>query len=125
MTEGDVQWLHYENVPEGEALKDRFRHFWKPTHAFGSDQLDISVIEMEPGQKGPKHSHDEPMEEYYMVLEGEIEVRFPDDSVTGSAGTFFFFKPGAVHRPLNTSDQPARLLSLRVRSGDEDNITLE
>lgn len=125
MSESRVQWVEYEDAPEGESLGDRFRHFWKPTQAFTSENLDISVIEMEPEQSGPRHSHEAPVEEYYMVLSGEVVVRLPEETVTGTSGTVFYFPPGEVHQPVNMSEETARLLSLRVTTDEGSRIDLE
>jgi len=119
MTEdGQARWRHYSDAPDGELLSDRFAHFRRPLAGFGSTGIDMSVVEMDPGQSGPKHFHDGTKEEYYVVLSGDVDVELPEETVHGRAGTVFFFPPGATHRPINDSDDRAVFLSMRTGEGE-------
>jgi len=122
-----AQWVKYSEAPEGEQMAEQFPngHFWKPTHLFDSERIDISVIEMAPGEGGPRHSHEPPVEEFYMVLDGDVEIELDDEHVAGPEGMIFFFPPGTVHRPVNTTDTTARLLSFRVLAEGDQQIDID
>lgn len=113
-----ARWRHYDDAPEGELLGDRFAAFRRPLAGFPATGIDMSVVVMDPGQRGPRHAHDGTMEEYYVVLEGTVDVELPDETVRGRPGTVFFFPPGATHRPTNASADRAVFLSMRTGEGD-------
>lgn len=112
-----AQWTRFEDAPEGEKLQERFANYWKPMQGFGADGLDASVVEMAPGERGPNHYHEGSVEEYYVVLEGEMTVVLPEETAVGGPKTVFYFPPEAAHRPRNESDDPVQFLSMRTGEG--------
>lgn len=117
-SEPRARWTHYADVDHGAPVADRFTNYWKASAAFGAEISDLGVIEIAPGERGPRHSHEAPIEEYYVVLDGEIDVVLDDRTVTGGEGTVFFFPPGSVHYPVNTSGDRTLLLSFRALGSD-------
>lgn len=117
VTDRHARWTHLEDAPQGEKLTDRFAAYWKPLQEFGAEGLDMSIIDVDPGERGPYHSHEGSVEEYYLVLDGNLDVELDDETVQGRPGTVLYFPPGAPHRPVNRSDETARFLSMRTGEG--------
>lgn len=103
----------YEDLPKGERMADRFSGFWRLGEVFDLQTLDLSILHLSSGERGPMHAHEAPIDEIYFVLEGEISVELADKSINGTDGTYFYFPPGLEHRPRNDSDGVARMLSIR------------
>jgi mannose-6-phosphate isomerase-like protein (cupin superfamily) len=102
-------WARYGDLPVDDEFEYGTRHL--VSEFFGSAHAAISVVRFEPGESGPLQVHHEPVEEYYLVLEGVLEVRLGDEVVTAEAGTVLFVPPGTAHRPTNDSNEPATLFS--------------
>jgi quercetin dioxygenase-like cupin family protein len=72
-------------------------------------QLSIMfMVEYEPG--GVAHPHDHPLEESYLILEGEVEAVADDQRYTLKKGDFFWTGVGCVHAFYNTSSSKVRWL---------------
>lgn len=121
--DSQARWIHFEDAPVGEAEKDRFAEFRKPLADFGAENLDISLVEVAPGETGPMHAHGGSVEECYVVLSGEVDVELAEETVRGRPGSVFFFPPDAVHRPFNDSEETARFAS--IRSGEGERTVLD
>lgn len=107
---GTKGWEQYENIPVDEAF-DHGKRFGLSDH-FGSTQQRCSIIRFDPGEGGPLHYHEEPIEEYYFVLAGKLDIRIGEDRVSATPGTVLFTPSGTPHQPQNNSDRPADLLSV-------------
>jgi quercetin dioxygenase-like cupin family protein len=83
--------------------------------AAGSE-LSLLEFELGPGGEIAPHRHLGQSDSFY-VLEGEVEFRVGDQTVTAAPGTFVLAPPGVVHSLRNASEQPARLLNLHVPGG--------
>ena len=95
---------------------------------FGAENLQFNVITFEPGEGGPLHYHHDPIEEYYVVLEGTMEIRIGDEVVEADEGTVLFAPPGVKQQPRNNSDAPAWILSIsspRVEPASDGTVRLE
>ncbi len=66
----------------------------------------------------PPHRHD--FEEFFSVLEGEIEATFRGEKITVRAGETINIPANAPHQFTNIQDAPARLLCLCAPAGQED-----
>lgn len=113
-----VRWTHFEDAPIGTLERERFAEFRKPLADTDAEALDLSLIEVAPGEAGPMHAHHGTVEEVYVVLAGELEIDHDGGTVRGRPGTVCFFPPGATHRPVNRSDEPARLVTIRAGEGE-------
>ena len=113
-----VTWTHFEDAPEGTAEAERFAQFRKPLRNADAEGLDMSLIEVAPGEAGPMHTHHGSVEEVYVVLAGDLEIDHDGGTVEGRPGTVCYFPPGATHRPINRADAPARLLTVRAGEGE-------
>ena len=103
-------WVRYDGLDVDEGFDHgELRDL---SARFGAEQLQFNVIKFDPGEGGPLHYHVDPIEEYYFVLEGSLEIRIGDDVVEADAGTVAFAPPGVLQQPTNTGDDPAWLLSI-------------
>lgn len=87
----------------------------------GSDTAGrYTLIDMHvpPGGGPPPHRHD--FEEMFSVLEGEIEITFRGEVLTGRAGETVNIPANAPHSFRNQSGAPARLLCMCSPAGQEE-----
>ena len=66
------------------------------------------MVEYQPG--GVAQPHDHPMEEFYIILDGEVEVVADDVRYTLHEGDIFWTSVGCVHAFYNTSGRTVRWL---------------
>jgi mannose-6-phosphate isomerase-like protein (cupin superfamily) len=82
-----------------------------------SPRLNVSVITMAPGAKGPEpHAHAEEDDSFY-VLDGELVFILDEGEVTAPAGTFVLVPPGVSHSFRNALDRPVRVLNIHTPAG--------
>lgn len=74
--------------------------------AVGGDELSVRLFEIRPGQALCPY-HYEYVEEWLIVLDGEVEVRVPDGSERLARGDTLRFPPGpeGAHKVANASAQ--------------------
>ena len=79
-----------------------------------------STIEMRtaPGFDTGAHRHSR-IEEFFYVVDGEIEVRAGARTVVGGAGTFMFVPKGVAHSFANRSPAPATVVLFTSPAGHE------
>jgi quercetin dioxygenase-like cupin family protein len=73
--------------------------------AFGADLLRLFVVNYAPG--GSMGPHEHPVEEFYLVLDGEIFATADDLEVTLGPGDFLWTGVGCVHSFENRADAGA------------------
>jgi len=66
------------------------------------------MVEYEPG--GVAHPHDHPLEEAYVILEGEVEAHADSEQYTLRPGDAFWTGVGCVHAFYNRTDMRVRWL---------------
>jgi mannose-6-phosphate isomerase-like protein (cupin superfamily) len=71
-----------------------------------------------PGFSPPLHVHHREDESFW-VLEGEVTVRYGDETVRASAGSFVFLPRDLPHTFVVEGDRPARMLTLLTPGGGE------
>lgn len=135
--EKEAQWGHYRDLPEAEVTMELegqevpwsevFNHWWQVSEEFGAETVSATVVEIGPGQATPMHAHKPPVEEFYLVLEGTVDIEIKDpetgevEVVEGATpGTFAYFPPGIEHRPINNYDEPTVELGFRALGGTVD-----
>jgi mannose-6-phosphate isomerase-like protein (cupin superfamily) len=67
----------------------------------------------------PPHIHHRE-DEFYYVLEGELEILNGDRTFMASAGSFVHIPRGTLHRFKNVGATPARMLTFFTPAGMED-----
>ncbi|GAC1356776.1 MAG: cupin domain-containing protein [Acidimicrobiales bacterium] len=79
-----------------------------------------STIEMRtvPGFDTGAHRHSK-IEEFFYVVDGEIEARAGERTVIGGAGTFMFVPKGVAHSFANRSTAPATVVLFSSPAGHE------
>lgn len=103
---------HYEDIPVDEYF-DKGVHR-SPAEYFDSNgEFSLSFIEFGPGQGGNLHYHEAPVEEFYFVLSGKLDVRVGDEVVNAEAGTMIYTPPETLQQPFNNYDEPAELFVIR------------
>jgi quercetin dioxygenase-like cupin family protein len=70
------------------------------------------MVEYEPG--GVAHPHDHPLEEAYVILEGEVEAHADGEQYTLRPGDAFWTGVGCVHAFYNRSDARVRWLETQA-----------
>ncbi len=70
------------------------------------------MVEYQPG--GVAHPHDHPLEEFYAILEGEVEAVADGSRYTLRQGDVFWTGVGCVHAFYNTSDATVRWLETQA-----------
>jgi len=91
---------HYTELPE--YVSDEFE----------SENIELVVYQLEPGEGINLHYHNPPMEEYYFIMEGKLDVRLGDEEVVAEPGTVVFIPPGVKHQPENNYDETATYMMI-------------
>lgn len=103
-------WKHYREISVDDSFVYGTRY--GVSDAFGAENLRTSVIQFDPGEEGPLSYHHEPIEEFYVVLDGKLDVQIEEELVEADEGTVLFIPPGTSHAPRNPYDEPATLLTM-------------
>lgn len=87
----------------------------------GKDARGGSLFEFRaaPGFDTGVHYHTK-IEEFFYVLDGELELRCGDQIIRATPGTFVFIPVGAHHSFANRGDKPARTLFGCMPPGHEN-----
>lgn len=106
-------------------VSDHFSHWGSPSEVFDTDTVNISYVVLEPGEEGPMHAHGSPVEEFYVILEGKLDIDIMDPETEETKtfeltpGELAYFPSGVYKKPVNRSDE--RAIELRFGSvGDTD-----
>ena len=95
-----------ESVIDGE-----YGGMWFLKEALDTDELGLTVMQLEPGAKGKPHDHsDDGQEEVYCVVEGEVVVEFDDETVTLAENEAVRIDPDQRRQLRNESDDLTRLV---------------
>jgi mannose-6-phosphate isomerase-like protein (cupin superfamily) len=127
-------WESYEDIPEfGGALvlDDQRTEKWARRHAieeFESEHIKFNIWHIEPGQSSVLNAHEEPVREFYYIIDGTLDIRLVDanhdEVVQADAGSVIYIPADVKHRPKNTSDEPAVLLAVSGPPVTGDRITV-
>lgn len=79
--------------------------------AAGGKELAVRLFEMQPGQALCPY-HYEYVEEWLMVVSGQVQVRTPAGTEPAQAGDLVCFPAGpeGAHKVTNDTDQPVRII---------------
>jgi mannose-6-phosphate isomerase-like protein (cupin superfamily) len=78
----------------------------------GAQLSTMFMVRYEPG--GLAGTHDHPLEETYMILEGEVDATFDGERYRLGAGDVAFAGVGSVHGFSNPGDVPVRWLETQA-----------
>jgi quercetin dioxygenase-like cupin family protein len=91
----------------------------KATAEETSGSFFLSETTVEPRFAGPPlHRHDH-MHDMFYVLDGALEMRLGEDTLTAEPGTFVCVPPGVAHTFSNPSASPVRFLNFSTPAGWE------
>jgi quercetin dioxygenase-like cupin family protein len=82
--------------------------------------MGAAISEFQPGETIREHVNKEGVEEMFVLLDGKAEYKLDDEVQEISAGDVAFAKIGQKHSFKNTSDKPARLLSIWWKAVSEE-----
>ena len=75
----------------------------------GSDQLAVSLVDMQPGDRIKRHRHS--YEEAYFVIEGEgVMFLEGEEDIALAPGVAVYVPPNRIHGQVNTADRSLRIL---------------
>ncbi len=86
--------LRPDEAPTSAALNRSYN--WLLTSEQSGGSIVIHVLTVEPGFWAKEHHHPAE-EEFFFVLEGELEVTIGNRTVIGGPGTFAYAPPGCTH----------------------------
>ena len=75
----------------------------------GFDTIFVTENEMDQGSEIPLHTH--PVEEAWVMLEGELVLRLGDETVVVPAGSVARVPPGVPHAVKNENEATARAIT--------------
>ena len=93
------------------VIDEEYGGMWFLKDALDTEELGLTVMELEPGAKGKTHDHDaDGQEEIYCVVAGEVDVGFEDDTVTLGEREAVRIDPGETRQIHNRGDERATLV---------------
>jgi len=103
----DISVVSYNTITPLIAQGGSFRSY--PLFPFDANtQIEMYVVEMEPGCIQPSEPHNEGVQEYLMLHEGELSISIADTKYHLNAGQAIRFSAAVPHIYINSSDQPNR-----------------
>ena len=101
----EPSWEEERDAPPGFRARRLYL-----ARTLGSDQLGVSLWEVEPGESNmPYHAH-HANEELLIVLAGAPTLRTADRERELQPGDSVLFRRGETHQLTNRSDEPVRFL---------------
>ncbi|WP_306055476.1 cupin domain-containing protein [Natronococcus wangiae] len=84
---------------------------WFLKDALGADQLGLTVLELEPGERGMEHDETGTgQEEVYYVVEGTVEVELEDETVTLESEDAIRLDPDETRQIHNSGNERTMLV---------------
>jgi len=95
------------------VIDEEWGGMWFLKDALATDELGISVLELEPGGKGMEHAEaDSGQEEVYYVVAGTVDIELPDadETVTLETDEAIRLDPEETRQIHNGGDERAKLV---------------
>jgi mannose-6-phosphate isomerase-like protein (cupin superfamily) len=108
--------LRADEAPTGTAPNRSYN--WLLTSEQSGGSIVLHVLTVEPGFWAREHHHPAE-EEFFFVLEGELEVTIGNRTITGGPGTFAYAPPGCTHAFRPRGGKPCKLLHWNSPGGHE------
>ena len=107
-------------------INDKFKLFgeqWQPKVIATMNDYEFKIAKIEG--EFIWHSHKE-TDETFIVIKGEIEIKFRDGSVKVKEGEMFVVPAGVEHKPISKKESQIMLIEPKgvVNTGDEVPSTL-
>jgi quercetin dioxygenase-like cupin family protein len=90
---------------------------------FAGANLTFGYVEIQPGQKNPRHYHPNSSEMLYLI-EGELDHSLEDKVIHLEAGTAIFIGQNVKHDAVNRGERTARMV-VAYPTGDRQAVMLE
>jgi mannose-6-phosphate isomerase-like protein (cupin superfamily) len=108
--------LRADEAPTATAPNRSYN--WLLTSEQSGGSIVIHVLTVEPGFWAKEHHHPAE-EEFFFVLEGELEVTIGNRTVIGGPGTFAYAPPGCTHAFRPHGGKACKLLHWNSPGGHE------
>lgn len=93
------------------VVPDEFGGMWFLKDALETDELGLTVLELEPGGKGKEHDEAETgQEEVYCVVAGSVDIELENETVALESGDAIRLDPEETRQIHNTGDERATLV---------------
>lgn len=93
------------------VMDEEYGAMWFLRGALGTEQLGVSIMELEPGSRGKPHDHaGDGQEEVYVVVDGTVEVELDGETVTLGRNQALRVDPGQHRQLFNRGEERARLV---------------
>jgi len=105
----DVEWTASPQYPEELRRVYRYKALIGGSWPGVIPQQDIlmGILELAPGAIYSAHAH--PAPELYYVMSGTARWTVNEDTFDAEPGTAIYHAPDALHRMINTGDEPLRV----------------
>jgi mannose-6-phosphate isomerase-like protein (cupin superfamily) len=108
--------LRPEEQPTATAPNRSYN--WLLTSEQSGGSIVLHVLTVEPGFWAKEHHHPAE-EEFFFVLEGELEVTIGNKTTVGGPGTFAYAPPGCTHAFRPHGGKPCKVLHWNSPGGHE------
>ena len=98
----------------------QFTEHWSPKIVAGYNGNDVMVVKVQG--EFTWHSHPD-TDDFFLVLEGEIDIEMRDRTVTLTAGEMFVVPAGVEHRPVAREEAHLMLIEPRGTPNTGDPAT--
>ena len=82
-----------------------------------SPRLNVSVITMLAGRRGPPAHRHEDEDDAFFILQGEMTFIVGEQEIVARTGTFVLVPPGVEHTFANRGSVAARMLNIHAPAG--------
>jgi len=116
-----------DEVEDHYADSDVPGEFRRLTDALGCEQVAITLIRIPPHsdfEQGTGHFHDQ-IEEIYLIMRGELTMRFGDEVRKLSAPAAVRVEPRTPRSHRNEGDEPVEMWAVSLNQGNTDATKLD
>ena len=93
------------------VMDEEYGGMWFLRDALGTDEVGVTILELEPGAKGKEHDHAaDDQEEVYVCVDGSVDVDCGHDTVTLRENEAVRLSPDQTRQLHNRWDRRAKLV---------------
>src|SRR5581483_2011308 len=127
MSDNGYTIVKTDEVEDHYADSDVPGEFRRLTDALGCEQVAITLIRIPPHsdfEQGTGHFHDQ-IEEIYLIMRGELTMRFGDEVRKLSAPAAVRVEPRTPRSHRNEGDEPVEMWAVSLNQGNTDATKLD
>jgi mannose-6-phosphate isomerase-like protein (cupin superfamily) len=99
------------------VIDEEYGGMWFLRDELGTEELGVTVVELEPGARGKEHDHaHDDQEEVYVCVEGGVEVACGEETVELGADEALWLSADQSRQIFNRGDERAKLVLVGGRS---------